>query len=176
MRHSPWNSGAETQLARAICCPSDSLCSPVYPRESYFGLTDNRGERLNCCRDCKKIHGFYSLGCLFLFSPGYRWKKVVSVEWWPFSSLYEVNLVVSDECIEMDVHHKDHGCYFSEVTPEGTWNSSNLFEYEQGCLQVWGLGGSTICLCCLRVFALCTNGYLNIQLWAVILPFCFHKH
>jgi len=42
--HSPWNSGAGTQLARAINHPSVSLSSAVYPREWYFGLTDNRGE------------------------------------------------------------------------------------------------------------------------------------
>lgn len=144
--HSPWNTGRGTQLARAISHSRVSLCSQIYSRETYFSLNDNREERLNCFRPCKKIYRFYPLGCLFLFSAGYQKEMVVSVGWWPFSNLYELNLVASDECIEMDVPHKVCRHCFSEADPEGTKNSSNLCKYAQGCLQVWGSEGSTICL------------------------------
>lgn len=146
MLHSPLNSERGTRLARAVYHSRFSLCSPIYSRESYFTLKDSREERLNHFRACKKTHRFYALGGLFLFSPDYQRKMVVSVELWPFSSLYEVNFIVSDKCIEMGVPHKVGKCCFLEAAPEGTKNGSNFCKYRQGCLQVRASESSTICL------------------------------
>lgn len=129
MLHSPRNSGRGTQLARAVYHSRFSLCSQIYSRESYFSLNGNREERLNHFRACKKAYKFYALGHLFLFSPPYQRKMVASVELWPFSSLYEVNFIVSDECIEMDVPHKVSKCCFLEAAPEWTKNGSNFCKY-----------------------------------------------
>lgn len=97
---------------------------------------------------------------------------VVSVELWPFSSLYEVNLVVSDECIEMDVPHKVCKVASQKQRLKGQRKVATSLNMCRGVCRSEVQKAAQSAL--LPVFALCRSGYLNIRPLGVIMSFRFH--